>query len=191
MFDSLDGFEATHRKGFDTESTSQCPVERVFNERALARAGHAGDADQHPEGKPHDQVFEVVLARSGDHQDFAGSRASGLWQIDMFFTSQITSGQRTSILQKFLGRRSTDDLTAFFAGLRSYLDNMVGRFDHMAIVLYDDNRISDRGQILENSGEQVRVPCVEADRRFVEYIQCADEARAKLIREGYALCFTA
>src|SRR5262249_7943980 len=89
MFDSLDGFEATHRKGFDTESTSQCPVERVFNERALARAGHAGDADQHPEGEPHGQVVEVVFARSGDPQDFAGSRASGLWQIGMFFTSQI------------------------------------------------------------------------------------------------------
>src|SRR5262249_10528155 len=44
------------------------PVERVVDERRLARAGHAADDRERAERQPQGDVLQVVLSRAGEHE---------------------------------------------------------------------------------------------------------------------------
>lgn len=57
-------------------------------------------------------------------------------------------------------------------------------------MLNDHDSVSSIGEIVEDLGEEVGIPCMKADRRFVEDVECADQPRTQLIGERDPLCFT-
>ena len=51
-----------------------------------------------------------------------------------------------------------------------YVDYVVGGTYDLLLMLYDDDRIAQIAQLLENLYKTVRITRVQADARFVEYI---------------------
>ena len=67
------------------------------------------------------------------------------------------------------------------------IDDVIGGAHRLLVVLDDDDGVAEVAQLLER-GEQSRVVAlVQPDRRLVEDVQHADEARADLRRETNAL----
>src|ERR1700727_1396735 len=110
---------------------------------------------------------------------------------DRPLAGEIVAGQRIGIGGNF-GRRSLgDDLAPVHAGARADINDVIGGPDRILVVLDDDHRIAQAPQTPERVEEPRVVALVEADRRFVEYIKHAGEARADLRSEPDALALAA
>jgi hypothetical protein len=68
-----------------------------------------------------------------------------------------------------------DDPPAVHAGPGPDVDDVVGRPDHVLVVLDDEHGVADVGQVAERADEPVVVALVQADRRLVEHVARADE----------------
>ena len=86
-----------------------------------------------------------------------------------------------------LGRALGDDAAAVDARARAHVDEPVGRAHRLLVVLDDDHGVADVAQALERRDQPRVVALVEADRRLVEDVEHADEARADLRRQPDAL----
>ena len=75
---------------------------------------------------------------------------------------------------------AVDDLAAVLAGARADVDDPVGLADGVLVVLDDEHRVAEVAQADERVDEAVVVALVQPDRRLVEHVQHADEARADL-----------
>ena len=68
---------------------------------------------------------------------------------------------------------------------------MVGRLDHLAVVLDEDERVAQVAEALQGAEEPGVVAGVEADRRLVEDVEDAGQAAADLAGEPDALALAA
>ncbi len=80
-----------------------------------------------------------------------------------------------------------DDVAAVHAGAGSHVDDVVGRADHVLVVLDDEHRVAEVAQVLQRVDQPVVVALVQADRRLVEHVHDAGQARADLRCEPDAL----
>ena len=78
-------------------------------------------------------------------------------------------------------------LAAVHARARTDVHQIIRFADRVFVVLDDDDRIAEIAQILERLDELRVVALVQADRRLVQYIERAHQARADLRREPDAL----
>jgi hypothetical protein len=74
--------------------------------------------------------------------------------------------------------------------MRAHVDNIIGRQDHVLIVLYHDNRISQITQLLEGINQLEVVAVMQTDAGFVENIQDIDQLRPDLRGQPDPLSFT-
>ena len=58
------------------------------------------------------------------------------------FAAEIAGSERTAVVEKLLPWSGADYLAAFLTGLRSEFHDVVRRFDHVAIVFDDDDRVA-------------------------------------------------
>ena len=72
------------------------------------------------------------------------------------------------------------DPAAGFARARADIDDPVGGLHRLLVVLDDDERVAQVAQALKGGDELAVVALVQADRRLVEHVQDADEARTDL-----------
>ena len=90
-----------------------------------------------------------------------------------------------------LGRALGDDLAAVDAGGRADVDDVVGLADGVLVMLDDDDGVAEIAEVAERVEEAVVVALVEADRRLVEDVEDAGQARADLRGEADALALAA
>ena len=90
------------------------------------------------------------------------------------------AGCRFDLLRGPLG----DDLAAELACAGADVDDVVGGADRALVVLDDDHGVADVAQALERADQLLVVALVQADRRLVEDVENADQARADLCREA-------
>ena len=76
-------------------------------------------------------------------------------------------------------------------GAGAEVDDVVGVADRVLVVLDDDHRVAEIAQALERFEQAVVVALVEADRRLVEHVEHARQARADLAGEADALALAA
>ena len=76
---------------------------------------------------------------------------------------------------------------AVLAGARADVHHPVGGLDGVLVVLDDDERVAEVAQPRQGLDQAVVVPLVQPDRRLVEDVEDADEARADLRRQPDAL----
>ncbi len=93
--------------------------------------------------------------------------------------------------QHLLGRTLEYHLTTFASGLRTDIDDIVGRQHHILVVLHHDDRITQVAQFLQRTDQALVVPLVQTNRRFVEDIQHVDQLRTNLRGQSDALALTA
>ena len=100
-------------------------------------------------------------------------------------------GERIGISHDFLRRARRDDAPAVDARARADIDDIV-RVQHRFLVVLDhDQRISLIAQLFEGVEQLSIVALVQADRRLVQNVQNAHEARADLRGQANALRFAA
>ena len=145
-----------------------------MNERGLAGARHAADDRQRVERDPDRHVLEVVLARAHEDEVAPASAAEGR-EGDHLASGDVARGQRARRLLELRLRAGEDDLAAPLARARSELDDVIRGGDELAVVLDDDDGVARPGELATQLHEAHRVARVEADRRFVEHVECADE----------------
>ncbi len=190
MFESLDGLELSHRERLDTKGAGGGPVQRLFDERAFARSRDAGDADQHVERNADYEILEIVLGRAGDAQDFAVARAPGLRQGNAGLSAQVPGGERGRVGEELFAWRRADDVPALLARTGSHFDDVVCGLNHRRIVLHHDDGVAMIGEIAKDPGQGVRVAGMQADRRFIQYVECTHQTGAQLVGQCNALCFS-
>ena len=84
-----------------------------------------------------------------------------------------------------------DDFAAAHAGAGAEVDEVVGRPHRVFVVFDDDDRVAQVAELGERVEQPLVVARVQADRRFVEDVQHADEAAADLAGQANALRFAA
>ena len=88
-------------------------------------------------------------------------------------------------------RPGVDQFSAEFPGAGAKIEQIVRGVDRVRIMLDDENRVSQIAQAFENRDQPVRVPRMQADRRFIQHVERADQMRAERRRELNALRFAA
>ncbi len=94
---------------------------------------------------------------------------------------------RARLREDGLERSGGDHLAAVLAGAGPDVDDPVGRADRLLVVLDDDQRVAQVAQTGQRGDQLGVVALVQADRRLVEDVQHAHEARPDLRRQPDAL----
>src|SRR5256885_836995 len=76
-------------------------------------------------------------------------------------------------------RAGKEQLAAEFARARTEIDDVIRGLDSVRIVLHDENRVSQIAKRLENIDEPLRVARVQANRRLIKHVKCANEMRTE------------
>src|SRR5258705_379039 len=95
------------------------------------------------------------------------------------------------IAQHLLERTRRYNLAAVTAGARSQIYDIVRSADRFLVMLHDQYRVAEVAQLFEGREQACIVALMQADRRFVEDVQDADEAAPDLCREADPLRLSA
>ena len=90
------------------------------------------------------------------------------------------AGDRVGVVEQALDRTGVDDLAAVLARARADVDDPVGRGDGVLVVLDDDEGVAEVAQPRQRLDQPVVVALVQPDRRLVQDVEHADQARADL-----------
>ena len=163
--------------------------QRVDHQRALARAAHAGDADEQPQRNLDVDVLQIVRRRAGELQHPRLRRLASLGrQRNRLPARKIAARERS--LQSGAPRPACPAATtvpAAAAGAGADVDQIVARPHQRFVVLDHDHRVALLLQIAQRGDQPVVVARMQADRRLVEQIQHADQPRADAGRQPHAL----
>ena len=132
-----------------------------------------------------------MLSCADDFQKGAIPLAPFLRNGDILGPLQILARQRLRAGHDVIGRALGDDSAAVFPCFRSDIDDIIGSTHGVFIVFDDDERIAQVAQALESFQELVVVPLVQADGRFVQDIEDADQTRPDLGGQADTLSFAA
>ena len=120
----------------------ECRVQHVLDQRRLAAARHAGDADEPLQRNLEIDRLQVVLARALQHDlrriRRHRQRARG---VDRLPSAEVAARQRLGPTQ-LVGRAVEDDASAALARAWPHVEHAVGRQHHLRVVLDDDQRIA-------------------------------------------------
>ncbi len=158
-------------------------VQHLVDERRLARSRHAGHAAEDAQRHRHVDVAQVVLRRALD-RDLAGRNAPVGRHGNRARARQELPGQRLLDPHHLLRRSLRDQLATVLAGARAEVDEVVGGQHRALVVLDDDHRVAEVAQPLQRRDQPLVVALVQPDRRLVEDVEHADEARTDLRRQA-------
>ncbi|MNP24430.1 hypothetical protein D3C76_1171910 [compost metagenome] len=164
----------------------------VVDQRRLARTGHASHTSQQADRDFQVDVLQVVAARALElERKLLVTRSTLGWYGNLDPARQVLAGQRIRMGHD-LGRRPFgDDLAAVHAGARPDVHHVVGQANGVLVVLDHDHRVADVAQVLEGAEQPVVIALVQANRRFVEDVQHADQTGANLAGQADSLCLAA
>ena len=161
----------------------------LVDERTLAAARHAADADEAPEREADVDVLKVVAgcAAYGKHLPRAGTAHRR--HFDFAFAQQV--GGRDRIAADFVGRAVVAQPSAQHAGAGTDVHEVVGAAHRLLVVLHYDDGIALIAQLLQRGYELAVVALVQADGRLVEDVNHAHELGADLRGEADTLALAA
>ena len=91
----------------------------------------------------------------------------------------------------FAGVPGRGDLAAAVARAGAEVDEVVGRLDHLAVVLDQDQRVAQVAEVPQRREQPGVVARVQADRRLVEHVEHAGQAAADLAGQPDPLALAA
>ena len=136
-------------------------------------------AQNTPSGNFTSMLLQVVLGRLLD-LDVPGRPPPLGRDRDLPLAREVLAGERLGVAHDLLGRALGHEVAAVLAGARAEVDQVVGRAHRALVVLDDDHRVAEVAQPLERVDQARVVALVQADRRLVEDVEHADEARPDL-----------
>ncbi len=195
LVDQLDALDAVVHGGMlarAVELLGQRLVERLDDQRRLAAARDAGDAGEGAERQFDGDVLQIVgpSVDDADLLPLVAGAALG-WDGNLPDAGEVLAGDALGIGHHRLGLALGDDMAAMDAGRRPHVDEVVGAADGVLVMLDDDDRVAEIAQPLQRLQEPGIVALVQPDRRLVEHVEHAGEARADLRGEADALALAA
>ena len=160
---------------------AQAPVADVFHQGRLARAAHAGDADETAERNTDVDVLEVVLRRPEHFQAAAvpergaGRRAGG----DPLLFAQVLRGERCAALEERGRGAEEHHLAAALSRPWSDVEHPVRREHDLRVVLHHEEGVAGVAQPVQHADHAAHVARVEPDARLVEHEERVDERGAE------------
>src|SRR5205085_3510364 len=100
---------------------------------------------------------------------------------------EVLARERIRVADHLARRTLRDDFAAMDAGARAHVHDVVGRADHVFVVLHHQHAVAQVAQVLQRADQAVVVTLVQADARFVQHVHHAGQARADLRSEPDAL----
>ena len=110
----------------------------------------------------------------------AVDRTPDLGDLEELSTGQICTGQGLGVGQQILVATAVHHTPTVLAGIRSDVDDPVGRADGVFVVFHDDEGVAQVAQPGEGVDESTVVALVKADRWFVEHVEHAGQTGADL-----------
>ena len=144
-----------------------------------------------PERKCDVNIFEIVSVCAKNRDGFSVGGAAVIGHRDFRVAGKILSGERGGVRGDFFRRSGGDEITAGAAGAGAEVDDVVGATNRLFVVFDDEDRIAEIAQCFERAEQAVVVTGVQTDRRLVENVEHAAQARADLRGEADALRFSA
>ena len=158
----------------------------------LPRAADAGDADEHAERNLDVDVLEIVVRRRRRSCSLFSLGARRVRRdFDLALAREKLPGDAALLFADLVERACDDDLAAAHAGAGAEVDDVVGGPHRVFVMLDDDDRVAQVAQPFERAEQAIVVARMQADRRFVENVEHADQAAADLAGEANALRFAA
>ena len=157
-------------------------VERLVDQRRLARAGDAGHAAEDAERDVDVDALEVVFTGAADGE-LTLRGAALLRHLDLFLPREVLPGQRGRVLGHLFRGARGDDVAAVLAGAGAEVDQVVGGHHRALVVLDHDHRVAEIPQAVQGRDQLLVVALVQADRGLVEDVHDADQAGADLGRQ--------
>ena len=166
--------------------------ERIDDQRGLARAGDPGHAGEQTERDLRRHVAQVVAARADDRDLPLRIRAHAQARHgDAPLAGQVLAGDRGGAGLDVRRRALRDQVSAVHAGAGTQVDDVIGRFDRLLVVLDHDDGVAEVAQLLQGREQAAVVALVQADRGLIEDVHDAGEPGAHLAGEPDALRFPA
>ena len=180
------------RAGFGAvQLRAQALVKNLVDQGGLARPGHAGDGDEGPQGKVHVDVPQVVFRRSAHGEGAAAARPALRRDRHLPPPRQIVAGDGARGVHDLLGGAAGHHLPTVDPRAGADVHDVVGGAHGVLVVLHHDESIPQIAQMLQRPQQQVVVPLVQADGRFVQNIQHPHQRGADLGGQPDALALAA
>ncbi len=109
---------------------------------------------------------------------------------DLLQPDEVLAGERGGIGHDLVRRSGGHDLAAMHSGAGADIDDEIGGADGLLVVLDHQHGIAEIAQMTQGFEQPGVVALMQADRRLVEHIENAGQARADLRGEPDALAFT-
>ena len=119
------------------------------------------------------------------------ARAALGGDVDLGPPGQVCPGQRCGVVQDVLDGTFSNHLAAVFTRARSQVQDPVGGADGFVVMFDHQHGIAQVAQALERAQQAVVVAWVQPDRRLIQHVQHAHQARADLGCQADALRFAA
>ena len=103
--------------------------------------------------------------------------------------SKVITGQRAFGIRNALGPAGVDDMPAILAGVWSDVHQPVRRADRVLIVLDDDQGIPQVAEVLQGRDQPGVIPLMQPNRRLIQHVENARQARTNLGRQADTLRF--
>ena len=87
----------------------------------------------------------------------------------------MASGSRLQVFHVAL----IDYLSTQSAGMRADVDDVVGRTDDFFVMFHDYHRIAQLLQLAQHFDEAARIPTMQADTWFIQYIERTHQATSQ------------
>ena len=96
---------------------------------------------------------------------------------------EVRAGDRRTPTCDRRGSTAGDDLAAMATGARAEIEQLIGILDHLAIVLDDQQRVTQVAEFFQCAQQPRVVAGMQPDRRFVQHVQHAAQSAADLGRQ--------
>ena len=163
-------------------------MQGVVDQGRFAGTGDAGDAGQQADRKAGFDLLQVIAAGALEDQNPLRVEWPALLRyFDALPPGEILPGQRIGIRHDRRGRALGDHSPAMHPRTGADVDDMVGQFDGVLVVLDNDHRIAEVAQMQQRIEQPLVVALVQADGGFVQHIHHAHQAGADLAGQTDAL----
>ena len=130
-------------------------VERLVDQRRLARARDSGHAAEDAERYVRVDPLQVVLAGAA-HDQLAARLAPLGRHLDPPLAGQVLPGQRSRVGLDLRRGSLGDDVAAVLAGARAEVDDVVGGAHRPLVVLDDDHRVAQVAEAVQGRDQLLR-----------------------------------
>ena len=132
-----------------------------------------------PSGISTSSPCRLLASRAAQHQLLAARRAPPRRHRNRNLPGEIAPGQRVGIGLNLRQNSLGQQLAAKLARARPQIEQMIGRAQHIRIVLHHQDRVAQVAQLFQNVNQPRRVARVQPDRRLVQHVERAHQPRAQ------------